>query len=144
MATKSISELTTAPDVELTDLIEVAQADKSSASGYKSYKQNLGNISDAFAREFVHNVLNTVAKNIVGAINEVEGRQRVMTATLTAGNTSLTFTSQDITSTSILILSAQDKDIEYLSCDTSTANQVTYTFEEQDSDVLFKLLITEV
>lgn len=144
MATKSISELTTAPDVELTDLIEVAQADQASASGYKSYKQNLGNISDAFAREFVHNVLNTVAKNIVGAINEVEGRQRVMTATLTAGNTSLTFTSQDITSTSILILSAQDKDIEYLSCDTSVANEVTYTFEEQDSDVVFKLLITEV
>ena len=71
MATKSISELNTAPDVVTTDLFEIAQADQSSQSGYKSYKQTLSSIADAICKDIDQNTLETTSKKIVGAINEI-------------------------------------------------------------------------
>ena len=71
MATKSISELNTAPDVETTDLFEIAQVDEDSLSGYKSYKQTLSSIADAIAKDIDQNTLQTTSKKLVGAINEL-------------------------------------------------------------------------
>lgn len=74
MATKSISELNTAPDVETTDLFEIAQVDEDSLSGYKSYKQTLSSIADAIAKDIDQNTLQTTSKKLVGAINELAGK----------------------------------------------------------------------
>ena len=71
MATKAISELTSAPAVSATDLFETSCENQSSSSGYSSHKQSLGDISDAIGEDFTHNSLNTTSKNLVGAINEV-------------------------------------------------------------------------
>jgi len=71
MATKAISELTSAPAVSITDLFETSCENQSSSSGYSSHKQSLGDISDAIGEDFTHNSLNTTSKNLVGAINEV-------------------------------------------------------------------------
>ena len=144
MATKSISELNTAPDVLTTDLFETAVADQSSASGYKSYKQNLGNLSDAFAKDFDYNTLQTTSKKLVGSINEVALREKAMTATMLAGATTITFHDVSITASSQLFLSALDVYIAPTSVDTSVANEVTYTFEEQEDDIVFKLLIVNI
>lgn len=71
MATKSISQLETAPDITINDLIEVAIPDIGSATGYISKKNNLGNIADAVLGDFTQASLSTTDKTIVGAINEV-------------------------------------------------------------------------
>lgn len=148
MATKSISELTLAPDVETTDLFEIAQADQSSASGYKSYKQTLSNVADAIAKDITQNTLNTTNKTIVGGINEVAqsvgGLTTVLSATLEAGETELTFTNASILSTSMLDLFAEDVIIAPTEVDTSVANTVTYTFDEQEDDVDFKLRVLNI
>jgi len=148
MATKSISELTLAPDVVTSDIFEIAQADQSSASGYKSYKQTLSNIADAIAKDIDQNTLNTTNKKIVGAINEVAqsvgNLSVVLTATLEAGETELTFTNANILSTSLLDLFAEDVIIAPSSVDTSVSGEVTYTFDEQENDIVFKLRVLNI
>ena len=66
---------------------------------------------------------------------------KTLTATLEAGETELTFTSRSIIETSILFITALNSTLGPESIDTSTSNSVTYTFEEQEDDVVFKLLI---
>ena len=62
-----------------------------------------------------------------------------LTATLTAGQTTLTFTDASIVSTSLVkLFSAEELDYESA---TSTTGSVTFTFEAQSSDVSFTLLI---
>ena len=72
MATKSISQMTTAATVDNGDLFEIAHPDAGSATGYASNKQSLAAIADHMATAVNHPTLNTTAKNIVGAINELE------------------------------------------------------------------------
>lgn len=71
MANVSISQLDSAVAVNNGDLYETAQPDLSSASGYKSAKQSLAAIADHMATQVNYPGLNTSAKSIVGAINEV-------------------------------------------------------------------------
>lgn len=72
MATTSISQMTTAATVDNGDLFEIAHPDAGSATGYASNKQSLAAIADHMATAVNHPTLNTTAKNIVGAINELE------------------------------------------------------------------------
>ena len=72
MATKSISQLDTAESLALGDLFEIAIPDQNSATGYTSRKTSLTNIADFTQGTAANNNLNTTAKTIVGAINEVE------------------------------------------------------------------------
>lgn len=72
MATKSISQMTTAAAVDNGDLFEIAHPDQGSATGYASNKQSLAAIADHVATTVNYPGLNTTSKNIVGAINELE------------------------------------------------------------------------
>lgn len=150
MATKSISELMLAPDVVTTDLFEIAQADQSSASGYKSYKQTLSNVADAIAKDIDQNTLNTTNKKIVGAINEVHqslgGLMTVINATLEAGETDLEITDNAIVSTSMIdyypeggVIIAPTEII-----DDSANHTVTFVFEEQENDIAFKIRVINI
>lgn len=67
----SLSELTTAADITVNDLIEVATPDQGSATGYVTGKDILGNVADAFLNDFTQAQLQTTEKTVVGAINEV-------------------------------------------------------------------------
>ena len=66
-----ISDLGTAPTVEETDLVEIAEVDGESPSGYSSYKTTILGIANKIATSTVFSGLVTTAKNIVGAINEI-------------------------------------------------------------------------
>lgn len=68
-----ISDLGTAPTVEETDLVEIAEVDGESPSGYSSYKTTILGIANKIATSTVFSGLVTTAKNIVGSINEVNG-----------------------------------------------------------------------
>jgi len=68
-----ISDLGTAPTVEETDLVEIAEVDGESPSGYSSYKTTILGIANKIATSTIFSGLVTTAKNIVGAINEVNG-----------------------------------------------------------------------
>ena len=150
MATKSISELTLAPDVVTTDLFEIAQADQSSASGYKSHKQTLGNIADAIAKDIDQNTLNTVNKKIVGAINEVkqsvDGLSVVISATLEAGETDLVITDQNILETSMINIYPEGGLIIAPTSitDDSANHSVTFTYDAQEDDVNFKVHVINI
>lgn len=67
----SLSELTTAADITVNDLIEVATPDQGSATGYVTGKDILGNVADAFLNDFTQAQLQTTDQTVVGAINEV-------------------------------------------------------------------------
>lgn len=67
----SLSELTTAADITVNDLIEVATPDQGSATGYVTGKDILGNVADAFLNDFPQAQLQTSDQTVVGAINEV-------------------------------------------------------------------------
>ena len=71
MATKSISQLTTASAVNSGDLFEIAHPNSGSATGYDSNKQTLANIAAYIADTMQYNGLGTTDQTIVGAINEV-------------------------------------------------------------------------
>ena len=68
-----ISDLGTAPTVEETDLVEIAEVDGESPSGYSSYKTTILGIANKVATSTVFSGLETTTKNLVGAINEVDG-----------------------------------------------------------------------
>lgn len=72
MATKSISQLDTASSLALGDLFETAIPDTNSATGYTSRKTSLTNMADFIQSTAANNSLETTAKTIVGAINEVD------------------------------------------------------------------------
>lgn len=73
MATKSISQLDSASTMALGDLLEIAEPNAQSVSGYTSKKISIGSQLAPYIQETVQNAsLNTTDKTLVGAINEVQ------------------------------------------------------------------------
>lgn len=70
MANISISQLETAPEVSISDLVEVAVPDENSESGYASRKESLAQIADFMANDVLYDDLETTAQSLVGSINE--------------------------------------------------------------------------
>lgn len=71
--------------------------------------------------------------------NEIDDMFVTLTETLTAGQTTLTFTDSSIVATSLVkLFSAEELDYESA---TSSVGSVTFTFEAQASDVSFTLLV---
>ena len=79
----------------------------------------------------------TTAKSVVGAINEVAGKK--LTATLTAGTTSLTFTDSTITADSLISVYTEGG-LLYDSI-TTAVGSVVLTFDEQASNVAVALIV---
>lgn len=73
MATKSISQLDSASTMALGDLLEIAEPNAQSVSGYTSKKISIGSQLAPYIQGTVQNAsLNTTDKTLVGAINEVD------------------------------------------------------------------------
>jgi len=79
----------------------------------------------------------TTAKSVVGAINEVAGKK--LSATLTAGSTSLTFTDSAITADSLISVYTEGG-LLYNSI-TTAVGSVVLTFDEQATDVAVAIIV---
>lgn len=71
MADKSISQLVQANSTEGTDLLEVAQVNSGSASGYVTRSESIDQISEYVGTRASFSDLETDDKNLVDAVNEV-------------------------------------------------------------------------
>ena len=133
----TLSELDPTLTIPVGSLFLVSLEDLQSASGYESYKIAAENVVNQFLTAYNNNGLNTTAKNVVGAINEVRGK--ILTGTLTAGNTSITFSDASITATSLIEV-YNDAGVGWESI-SATTGSVTITFEAQSSDLAVEVII---
>lgn len=143
MATKSISELTSAVAVDNGTLLEVATPDAGSASGYTSEKVSVAQLADHTANTVIYPTLNTTSKTIAGAINELlvsAGSGTKLTSTLTTGSTSITFSDAAIHTTSMIDIYVDTWGVAPLNV-TVAEGTATLTFDEQESDVSVMLVI---
>lgn len=134
---KSISELDATQTLPVGSLLLVSLEDLQSATGYESYKVASNVVANQFMTAYSFNGLNTTSKNVVGAVNEVRGK--ILTGTLTAGNTSITFSDASITATSLIEV-YNDAGIGWESI-SATTGSVTITFEAQSSDLAVEVII---
>ena len=146
--TKEISALTTAESTSASDLFETALPNAMTETGYISRKVTLGTIANFLLGTLQFSSLNTTVKNIIGAINEVlssAGGGTVLTATLNAGQTTVTFTDNALVSTCKKKVYDPDDlfGVVPTAITTDYANHtVTYTFPVQASNMQVKLEVT--
>lgn len=134
---KSLSQLDATTTIPTGTLFFVSIEDLQAASGYSSRKIASENVVSQILTAYSLNALNTTSKNIVGAVNELNGTK--LTGTLTAGSTSITFSDAAITSTSLIEV-YNDAGIGWESI-TATTGSVTITFEEQASDLAVEVIV---
>ena len=72
------------------------------------------------------------------------GAATLKTATLAVGSTTVTFTGIPTTGTNLIELYTDKAGLDYDSVDDTTAGELTYTFEAQESAVTCYLVIREV
>lgn len=103
----------------------------------KSEKVSAEDIGDFVNTSQIYSGLNTTAKAVVGAINEVAGKK--LPTTLTAGSTSLTFTDSAITADSLISVYTEDGLL--FNSITTSVGSVVLTFDEQASDVTVAIIV---
>lgn len=135
-----ISDLTTVSAISDADLMELSAVNPASDTGYSSMKMPITALASKLLGGTQYAAdLQTAAKTIFGAINEVAGI--VLSGTLTAGQTSITFTNAAITASSTLanvwinVFGVYPTDIVI------TDGSITLTFESQASDLGVKVRI---
>lgn len=94
------SDLTAVGSLTENDIFAVAAVDNDSPTGYTSYYATMQNISAKTVLSTTFSNLKTTSKFVEGAINELYGL--VLTTTLTAGTTTVTFSDASITTDSTL------------------------------------------
>lgn len=145
---KEISALTTAESTSASDLFETALPNAMTETGYVSRKVTLNTIATFILNTLLFPSLNTTVKNIIGAINEVlssAGGGVTLTATLTAGQTTVTFTDDALVSTCTKKVYVPDDffGVAPTAITTDYANHtVIYTFPAQASNMQVKLEVT--
>jgi hypothetical protein len=134
----TLSELDPTSTIPIGSLLLTSLEDLQAASGYESYKITAGNVANQFMTAYSFNGLNTTSKNVVGAVNEVKGKE--VTGTLLAGNTSITLQDAAITTTSTIDIYTDVFGISPESVAVATG-EITITFEEQAADLGVKVVI---
>ena len=140
MAEKSISQLDAAVTNSVNDLFETAVPDSGSLSGYSSKKTSLAALASFIDTEVNFPTLNTTAKAVVAAINEIVGI--VLTGTLTAGQTTITLYDAGITTSSTVEAVYTSVDGVNPTSRSVATGSVTLTFLTQASDIQVKVRIT--
>lgn len=136
---RSVSELAPTTTLPVGSLLMVAIEDQTSETGYDSRKI----ASEKVASEILSNyslplALNTTAKNITGAINELLGV--VLTGTLLTGSTSITFQDPSILTSSTIEIFTDTFGVNPVSVTVGTGT-MTITFEAQAADLGVKVVI---
>lgn len=104
----------------------------------KSEKVSADDISDYVGVNANYSSLTTIAKGLVGAVNEVNAKTgKILTDTLEAGETSITISDASITADS-MILPYFEPEVMYNSL-TPSVGSVVLTFDAQEVDVNIKL-----
>lgn len=135
---RSLSQLDPTLVIPTGSLLFVSVEDQQSASGYSSRKISSENVGNQLLTAYNYNTLNTTAKNPIGAINELKGKE--LTSTLTAGQTTVTFSDAAITTSSTIDIYVDKYGISPEDV-TVTAGQVQIIFEVQSSDLGIKVVI---
>lgn len=140
---KKISQLDLAVSFPVGALIVASLEDEHSASGYASFKVP----SELLASEILSSyswplLLNTTSKSVTGAINELNGKvyQVELSATLSAGSTTIGFLDAAITTSSVIDIYTDKWGVNPESVTVSTGS-VTLTFEAQASDLGVKVRV---
>lgn len=139
MAEKSISQLDTAPSANVGDLFVLSAPDQSSASGYKTYKLSLAALADFVATNIVFTGMQTTAKSIIGAVNELRGV--ILTGTLTAGSTTLTLQDVAITANSTFDIYTDTYGVNPVDV-VASVGEVVLTFPAQSAAVGVKVRVS--
>lgn len=135
-----ISDLTTVSAISDADLMELSAVNPASDTGYSSMKMTIIALASKLLGGTQYAAdLQTAAKTIFGAINEVAGI--VLSGTLTAGQTSITFTNATITASSTLANLWISVFGVYPTNIVITDGSITLTFESQSSDIGVKVRI---
>lgn len=135
-----ISDLTTVSAISDADLMELSAVNPASDTGYSSMKMPITALASKLLGGTQYAAdLQTAAKTIFGAINEVAGI--VISGTLTAGQTSITFTNAAITASSTLANLWISVFGVYPTNIVITDGSITLTFESQSSDIGVKVRI---
>lgn len=135
-----ISDLTTVSAISDADLMELSAVNPASDTGYSSMKMPITALASKLLGGTQYAAdLQTAAKTIFGAINEVAGI--VLSGTLTAGQTSITFTNAAITASSTLANVWINVFGVYPTNIVITDGSITLTFESQASDLRVKVRI---
>ena len=135
---KSISQLDAAQTLPVGSLFLTSIEDLQAASGYESYKVASNVVASQFMTAYNFTGLNTTSKNIVGAVNEVKGKE--VTGTLLAGSTSITLQDASITTTSTIDIYTDVFGISPEDVVVATG-EITITFEAQSSNLGVKVVI---
>lgn len=140
-----ISDLTTIGIVSNDDLMEISAVNQASESGYSSMKIPMTTLADKIVIGIQYaSALQTTAKTIVGAINEVAqggGAWTDLTDTLEAGETTLTFEDASITTNSTIDFYTDVFGVNPTNVVVSTGS-VTLTFEARVSDLGVKVRVS--
>ena len=135
-----ISDLTTVSAISDADLMEISAVNPASDTGYSSMKMPITALASKLLGGTQYAAdLQTAAKTIFGAINELAGI--VLSGTLTAGQTSITFTNAAITASSTLANLWINAFGVYPTDIVITDGSITLTFESQASDLGVKVRI---
>lgn len=143
MANKSISQLSTTVAVDNGTLLEIATPDQSSASGYVSEKMSVAQLADHVAAAVAFPSLSTTAKTLVKAINELfaSGGGKILTGTLTAGQTSITLSDAAITNNSTFDIYTDTLGVSPYEAVVTTGS-ITLTFEAQLTNIAVKVKVS--
>lgn len=135
---RSISGFPAATEIPAGSLFFVSIEDQESESGYSSFKIASQNVAGQILSAYTISALNTTSKNVIGAVNELKGTE--MTSTLLAGQTTVTFLSAAITTSSTIDIYTDKFGVSPEEV-TVAAGQVTIVFEAQSSDLGVKVVI---
>lgn len=143
---KPISQLITAEQTGASDLYELAIPNAMTETGYISRKISASELANLIVSRLQYQGLNTDAKTILGAINEVlqsAGGGVVLIDTLEAGETTLVFTDASITTGSTVDWYVDEAFYGVAPTGIKTiSGQTTLTFEAQENDMPVKVVIT--
>lgn len=131
MANVKISEMPTTSSLNESDNFEISQ--ETSSQTFVSAKTSLLTIANKIASAInFTSALSTNSKTLTGAINEAAGT--FVSGTLTAGSTSITLSSNSITSNSRLDPYTSVYGVNPTNM-SATTGSVTLTFEAQSNDI---------
>lgn len=140
----TLSDLTAAADLPAGTLFYIAVEDQESETGYESLKITSELVATKILTAYNFPLLlDTTAKNAIGAINELNARPvfTKLTGTITAGNTSLTITNAAILDNSVIQVFTDPLISIESAVVPSGGGSITITIEEQTAAVGITLFV---
>lgn len=135
---RSLSQMDATTTIPTGSLLFVSVEDQESASGYSSKKITSENVGNQLLTAYSYNLLNTSAKNPIGAINELKGKE--FSGIILAGGNKIVFQDASITTFSTVDIYTNVYGVNPI--DVSVSNgEITITFDTLESNLGVKVVI---